>query len=108
VENELAVKQKMTKAEKLTIFKEFHDTPTGKQLGMNRTYDKLFTSRPGMKQELEDYIKQCKICQKNKITQNKSKMPLKITTTPDIVWEKCALDMVGPLSQTSEGNKYML
>jgi hypothetical protein len=66
---------------------------------------KLFTACPGMKQELEEYINQCKTCQKNKITQNKTKMPMKITTTPEIVWEKCALDIVGPLSQTFDGNK---
>jgi IS30 family transposase len=110
VENELAIKQEMTETEKLTIFKQFHDKPMGGHLGMNRTYNrlKLFTSWPGMKQELEDYIRQCETCQKNKITQNKTKMPLKITTTLDVVWEKCALDIVGPLSQTSEGNKYAL
>jgi len=60
-----------------------------------------------MKQELE-YIWQCETCQKNKITQNKTKMPMKITTTPEVVWEKCALDIVGPLSQTSDGNQYIL
>jgi len=35
-------------------------------------------------------------------------MPLKITTTPKVVWEKCALDIVGPLNQTSDGNRYVL
>ena len=77
---------------------------------MNRTYDrmKLFTSWPGMKQDLEEYIRQCDTCQKNMITQNKTKLPKKNTTTPEIVWEKCALDTVGPLIQTSEGNKYVL
>jgi IS30 family transposase len=44
----------------------------------------------------------------NKITQNKTKMPLVITTTPEVAWEKCALDIVGPLSQTLEGKKYAL
>jgi hypothetical protein len=61
-----------------------------------------------MKQELEEYIRHCETCQKNKITQNKTKMPMKITTTPEVVWEKCALDIVGPLSQTLEGKKYVL
>jgi hypothetical protein len=61
-----------------------------------------------MKQELKEYIRQCETCQKNKITQNKTKLAMKITTTPEIVWEKCALDIVGPLSQTSEGKKYVL
>jgi len=61
-----------------------------------------------MKKELEEYIRQCETCQKNKITQNKTKMPMKITTTPEIVFEKCALDIVGPLSQTLDGNRYIL
>jgi hypothetical protein len=33
---------------------------------------------------------------------------LKITTTPEVVWEKCALDIVGPLCPTLDGNKYIL
>jgi len=77
---------------------------------MNRTCDrmKLFTSWPGMKQELEEYIKRCDICQRNKITQNKTKLPMKVTTTPEVVWDKCALDIVGPLNQTADGHKYVL
>jgi hypothetical protein len=100
----------LTKGEKQKIFQEIHDKPIGGHLGMNRTYDrlKLFTSWPGMKQELEEYIRECEICQKNKNTQNKTKMPMKLTTTPEVVWEKCALDIVGPLTQTLDGNRYIL
>jgi hypothetical protein len=99
-----------TKEEKQALFQEMHDKPVGGHLGINRTYDriKLFTTWSGMKQELEEYVKQCETCQKNKITQNKSKMPMKITTTPEVVWEKCALDIVSPLTQTLDGNKYVL
>ena len=83
-----------------------HDNPIGGHLGMKRTYDrmKLFTTWPGMKKDLEQYVRQCEICQKNKITQNKTILPMKITTTPEIVWEKCDLDIVGPLSQTVDGH----
>ena len=79
-----------TKEETQAIFQEMHVKPVG-HLGMNRTYDrlKLFTSWPGMKQELEEYVRQRETCQKNKITQNKTKMPIKITTTPEVVWEVC-------------------
>jgi len=101
---------KPTEQEKLKIFQEMHMNPTGGHLGMNKTYEriKLFTTWPGMKQEIEDYIKKCEICQKNKITQHKVKMPLQITTTPDVVWEKCCMDIVGPLTVTTEGHKYIL
>jgi len=95
--------------EKLALFREMHDRPLGGHLGMNRTYKmKIFTSWPGMKQELEEYIKRCDICQRNKITQNKTKLPMRVTTTPEIVWDKCALDIVGPLNQTADGHKYVL
>ena len=87
--NNHEVKVGTTKEEKQAIFQEMHDKPVGGHLGMNRTYDrlKLFTSWLGMKQELEEYVRQCETCQNNKITQNKTKMPMKITTTPEVVWE---------------------
>jgi len=73
-----------TKEENNVFFQELHDKPVGGHQGMNRTYDrlKLFTSWPGMTQELEEYVRQCETCQNNKITQNKTRMPMKITTTP--------------------------
>ena len=76
-----------TEQEKLKIFQEMHMKPAGGHLGMNKTYErmKLFVTWPGMKQEIENYIKECEICQKNKITQHKVKMPLQITTTPEVV-----------------------
>jgi hypothetical protein len=33
---------------------------------------------------------------------------MKITTALEIVWEKCALDFTGPLSQTLDGNSFVL
>jgi len=77
---------------------------------MNRTFDriKLYTSWPGMKQEIEDYIRKCDICQKNKISQRKTKLSLQITDTPEVVWQNCSMDIVGPLTQTCEGNRYLL
>ena len=99
-----------TEEEKGKILQEFHQLPTGGHLGMNRTFKriKLFPSWPGMKQEIENYVKHCETCQKNKITQRKTKLPLQITDTPEVVWQKCSLDIVGPLTQTLENNKYLL
>jgi hypothetical protein len=51
-----------------------------------------------MKQELEEYIRNCETCQKNKTTQNKTKMPLQITTTPDVVWEIMCIRHCGPVN----------
>jgi hypothetical protein len=92
------------------ILQEFHEQPIGGQLGMNKTIDriKLYTTWPGMKQDIEDYIRKCVVCQKNKITQRKTKLPLHITDTPEFVWQNCSMDIVGPLTQTYDSNRYLL
>ena len=61
-----------------------------------------------MKQEIEDYTRQCDVCQKNKITQRKTKLPLQITDTPEVIWQNCSMNIVGTLTQTCESNKYLL
>ena len=33
---------------------------------------------------------------------------LKVTNSPEVVWDKYALDIVGPLNQTADGHKYVL
>jgi len=33
---------------------------------------------------------------------------MKIANNPEVVWEKCALDIVGLLNQTLDGNRYVL
>ena len=35
-------------------------------------------------------------------------MPPQITATPEIVWGKCCMDIVGPLTVITEGQKYIL
>jgi len=40
--------------------------------------------------DVESYISKCEFCQKNKLNQ-KTKMPLVLTDTPEKPFEKCAL-----------------
>jgi transposase InsO family protein len=35
-------------------------------------------------------------------------MPLMLTDTPSVVFEKCSVDIVGPLSTSESGNRYIL
>jgi hypothetical protein len=46
-----------TEEERRKMLHEFHQSPTGGNLGMNRTFQriKFYTSWPGMKQEIENY-----------------------------------------------------
>jgi hypothetical protein len=57
--NRRATDRGQTKEDRLAIFREMHENRLGEHLGMNRTYDRvrLFTTWPGMKQELEEYIR---------------------------------------------------
>jgi hypothetical protein len=85
-----------TDEKKINLLQEFHQQPIGGHLGMNRTLDRIKrnTSWPGMKQEFENYVKHRETCQKNKITQRKTKLPLRISDTPEVVGQNIILDIV--------------
>jgi hypothetical protein len=74
-------------------------------MGINGTFQKieLHTPWPGMKPEIENYVKHCEIC-KNKLTK-RTKLPLQTTDTSKLVWQNRVLEIVEPLTQTTENNK---
>jgi transposase InsO family protein len=92
------------------ILYEFHDSPVGGHRGMNKTYRpiKSHYTLPNMKREVEEYVKQCRSCQVNKTLTPKHKAPMEINTAAKYPFEKCYLDMVGPLPVTQGSNKYIL
>jgi hypothetical protein len=61
-----------------------------------------------MKEDVEAFIKEFEKCQKNKMTQYQTRKPLTITDTPSVVFAKCIVDIVGPISPSNEGNRYIL
>jgi hypothetical protein len=61
-----------------------------------------------MRREVEEYVKQCKSCQVNEILTPKHKAPMEITMTAEHSFDKCFLDVVGPLTVTDSSNKYIL
>jgi transposase InsO family protein len=78
--------------------------------GIMRTYQKLkqFIAWQGMKTDVESYIRKCKKCQMNKMTQCHTRMPLMITDTPSTVFEKCSIYIVGPFCPINSGYRYIL
>jgi hypothetical protein len=95
---------------KKQILYEYHDAPLGGHRGMTKTYKAINEKFqwPNMRQEIEEYVRRCKSCQINKLLNPKTKAPMEITTTAEHPFEKCALDIVGPLPETTKGNKYIL
>lgn len=98
-----------TEEEKRQIMYEYHDAPVGGHQGVQRTIKRIRLAHNwrGLTRDVEDYISKCKQCQKNKLSKH-NKAPMVITDTPSQPFEKCALDIVGPLTITDKGNKYVL
>jgi len=87
---------------KRQIFYEFHDCPVGGHRGTNKTYRAIKSQYtwPNMRREVEEYVKQCRSCQVNKMLTPKHKGPMEITTTAEHPFDKCYLDIVGLLPVT--------
>jgi hypothetical protein len=88
--------------ERKQIFYEFHGSPVGGQRGMNKTHPAIKPQYfwPNMRREIEEYVKQCRSCQVNKMLTPKHKAPMEITTTSEQPFDKCYLDIVGPIPVT--------
>ena len=95
---------------KAKILQENHESILGGHRGMNKTYVaiKRYCQWPNMKREVEEYVKKCAKCQLNKTLRPKGKAAMEITTTARHPFEKCALDIVGPMTETMSGNKHIL
>jgi len=77
---------------------------------MNKTYRaiKSWYTWPKMRRGIEEYVKQCKSCQVNKTLKPNRKAPMEITSTANHPFDKCYLDIVGPLPPSAMGNRYIL
>jgi len=108
-EQEEEAPKEYTEEEKRQILYEYHDAPTGGHQGIARTMSRIRLEHNwrGITRGVEEYISKCEYCQRNKLSQ-KTKIPLTIMDTPTRPFEKCALNIVGPLTVTTNGNKYIL
>jgi hypothetical protein len=95
---------------KMKILQENHDSILGGHRGMNKTYEAIkgHYRWPNMRREVEEYVKRCEKCQLNKTLKPRGKAPMEITTTAQKPFEMCSLDIVGPLTESTSRNKYIL
>jgi hypothetical protein len=87
-----------------------HECPIGGHQGIHRTYERinLYIYWPNMKSEIENYFKNCDVCQRNKVTRPLTRQELEITDTQSEPWNKSALDIVGPLPLSENNYRYIL
>jgi hypothetical protein len=101
---------KLDEETKKQVLYEFHDAPVRGYQGMNKTFWAIKSRYmwPNMRRDVREYVKQCKICQVNKTLKPKRKAPMEIMSTANHPFDKCYLDIVGPLPPSATGNRYIL
>ena len=92
------------------IFYELHDSPIGGHRGVSKTYNRIRQTYywENLKDDIQRRIQQCLNCQLKKLTRLKTKQPMVITDTPGTVFDKIAMDIVGPLQKTKNEFEYIL
>lgn len=85
------------------ILGEHHNSPTAGHYGVDKTYHRI--SRPyywpGMRQTITEYLKNCPICQRYKVT-NLKPAGLLQTSAMNQRFETLAIDLFGPLFVSQE------
>ncbi|KAK6177716.1 hypothetical protein SNE40_015762 [Patella caerulea] len=94
---------------KKLAFEHLHNSPTGGHLGVKKTLYKLRSrfSWYGMRSDVRYWVNCCDICSSRKRPAHKPKAPLKLYCV-GAPMERIAMDIMGPLPLTLNGNKYVL
>ena len=92
------------------IFDLYHASTIGGHSGINRTYNRIKEKYiwENLKKDIENRIQKCDTCQRNKLKRVRTKQPMIITDTPFKTFDKIAMDIIGPLNITKNGNKFIL
>lgn len=94
----------------LQVFRSCHDDPSGGHFAMEKTYEKVRDRFywPNIYGECKDYISKCLVCAKHNQTSlnhNYGKLEPIVVSRP---FEVVGVDILGSLSRTSLGNKYII
>ena len=92
------------------IIKTLHDSCIGGHKGFHQTYNKIRERYfwAGMRNQIQDYIRTCAVCQEKKIHRTIKRTPMLVTDTPLQPFDKVSMDTCGPLRTTPWGNRQML
>ena len=94
-----------------SILKAFHDNPTtGGHFGRDKTFHKISARYywKGMKNDIQEYVKACTKCFVRKPKIVKEAPPLNPIPVPAKIWSLVGIDIIGPLQETTSGNKYIV
>ncbi|HBK71150.1 MAG TPA: hypothetical protein DDZ39_05755 [Flavobacteriaceae bacterium] len=91
------------------IIKEYHDGPMGGHLSAKKTISAIGNRYywKNLKDDVKEWCKTCNICLRRK-GRAPSRALLKPISSPSTPMETTAMDIMGPLPETTKGNKYIL
>lgn len=91
-----------------SILNLYHQTLLGGHTGAEKMYKTIskFYKWENMTNDIKNYVKKCSICEKTKVITN-TKVPMEISTLGEILFDYCYIDFVGPIPQSTKGNKYI-
>ncbi|XP_051170097.1 uncharacterized protein LOC127287306 [Leptopilina boulardi] len=92
------------------IIRENHSSTSGGHKGATKTLERIRENFywPNMRESIRIFVKNCETCKLNKFVRVKTRQPMSITDTPTEAFEKIEMDIVGPLPETENGNKFIL
>ncbi|KAH9643789.1 hypothetical protein HF086_002287 [Spodoptera exigua] len=98
------------KDDKRVILNDFHLLPTSGHAGMRRMFNniKKYYYWVGLENDIQEFIKRCDKCQKQKYSSHNIKQPMEITSTAHSAFEKIYIDLVGPLDKDDYNYSYIL
>ena len=87
-----------------------HDAYSGGHLGSHKTFTKIRDRFywPTYYQDVELFCKSCLVCQRRKIPRRQRDAALMGTPIAEYPFERVGVDVVGPLSESLSGNKYIV
>ena len=96
-------------AKRKEILKMNHDHMLAGHLGIAKSTMRIKRQYfwPGLNTDVKTYVTNCIVCAKRK-AYGTTKAPLKPIPPVQKVWEQIAMDIVGPLTESNQGNKYIL
>jgi hypothetical protein len=86
-----------------------HDHMSSGHLGEDKTYQRLkqYFYWVNAQQDVSLYCRKCVVCQAQKMPRKTPKAPLQ-STVVGVPFEKCGMDILGPIPLSDRGNKYIL
>ena len=87
-----------------------HSVPTAGHGGAKVTFARCqkFAYWPGMKKDVEDYVRKCVVCSRFKKLGNYHPAPLRHYPDATAPFERVHVDLVGPMGTSDNGYKYVM